>query len=102
MMFIYYLASSPEDQEEDGHEKEDGTSVTSAPAGSVGSSTPIKCPLGFKACKDDSECVLYKHVCDGEADCTDGSDEEECSLECEGGKLCVLLYIGEGWECAAL
>ncbi|KAK9522325.1 hypothetical protein VZT92_018799 [Zoarces viviparus] len=83
-----------EDQEEDGYEK--GTSSTSVPATAVGASTPIKCPRGSQLCKDSSECVLYKHVCDGEADCKDGSDEEECIATCEAdqfqcahGKKCI-------------
>ncbi|XP_068576829.1 very low-density lipoprotein receptor isoform X2 [Cebidichthys violaceus] len=83
-------------QQEDGYEKDKGASSTSVPATSVGSSTPIKCPFGSKLCKDGSECVLYKHVCDGEADCKDGSDEGECvstcetdQFQCAHGKKCI-------------
>ncbi|XP_042276604.1 very low-density lipoprotein receptor isoform X1 [Thunnus maccoyii] len=81
-----------EDQEEDKYEKEEGTSATSKPP----VPTPIKCPLGSKPCKDEAECVLYNHVCDGEADCRDGSDEEEClsvcepdQFQCAHGKKCI-------------
>ncbi|XP_037632667.1 very low-density lipoprotein receptor isoform X1 [Sebastes umbrosus] len=85
------------DQEEDEHEKEEGASnTTSVPAASEGPPAPIKCSLGSKRCKDNAECVLYNHVCDGEADCGDGSDEEECSSACEidqfqcaHGKKCI-------------
>lgn len=86
----FYLAPASEDQEEDRYEKEEGASTTSVPTSSVGSPTPIKCPLGSKPCKDNTECVLYNHVCDGEADCRDGSDEKECLSACETGNLVVL------------
>ncbi|KAM7391483.1 hypothetical protein PAMP_022171 [Pampus punctatissimus] len=79
-----------EDQEE--NKKEEGTSATSKPP----VPTPIKCPLGSKPCKDEAECVLYNHVCDGEADCRDGSDEDEClsacetdQFQCAHGKRCI-------------
>lgn len=100
-VYPLYLASASEDQEEDRHEREDGTSPLSVPAPSASSSTPVKCPLGSKPCKDNKECVLYNHVCDGEKDCADGSDEEECLSACETGNLvvglfgCKLLYVGE-------
>ncbi|XP_049434253.1 very low-density lipoprotein receptor isoform X1 [Epinephelus fuscoguttatus] len=88
--------ASCEDQEEDRHEREDGTSPLSVPAPSASSSTPVKCPLGSKPCKDNKECVLYNHVCDGEKDCADGSDEEEClsacetdQFQCAHGKKCI-------------
>ena len=50
-------------------------------------SAPLKCFKGFKPCKDGLDCVMYSHVCDGERDCHDGSDEEGCAVECKEGLL---------------
>ena len=49
-------------------------------------SASIKCKLGTIPCNDLTECVHYVHLCDGDADCKDGSDEEECSTSCVPGK----------------
>ncbi|KAM3611767.1 uncharacterized protein V6R79_023929 [Siganus canaliculatus] len=88
--------ASCEDQKEDGREREGETSAAPLPAVSIDSVNPIRCSLSSKLCKDKMECVLYDHVCDGEADCKDGSDEEECTQTCEKdqfqcahGKKCI-------------
>uniref|UniRef100_A0AAR2JEH9 EGF-like domain-containing protein n=1 Tax=Pygocentrus nattereri TaxID=42514 RepID=A0AAR2JEH9_PYGNA len=48
---------------------------------------PLRCLLGSWACRDGTECIQYTHICDGEEDCRDGSDELECAEECEAGQF---------------
>lgn len=33
---------------------------------------------------------MYSHVCDGEKDCRDGSDEEGCASRCKAGLFCAV------------
>ena len=66
----------------------DGSDEVGCPtvAAKTSKTTPLKCRLGSKACRDGSECVLLSHVCDGEKDCRDGSDEKGCDHVCKPGE----------------
>ncbi|XP_062398823.1 prolow-density lipoprotein receptor-related protein 1 [Sardina pilchardus] len=47
----------------------------------------LRCRFGQFACKDGSECISSMHVCDGESDCRDRSDEASCAVECTSAEF---------------
>ncbi|XP_026528639.1 low-density lipoprotein receptor-related protein 2-like [Notechis scutatus] len=65
--------------------------------------TPLVCGWGELLCKNGKRCVPHEYICDGDNDCSDGSDEEECSLfcnnpgvfQCHSGHRC----INEKYQC---
>lgn len=36
---------------------------------------------------------MYSHLCDGEKDCKDGSDEEGCAIQCKAGALYIFFFL---------
>nr|XP_033771431.1 low-density lipoprotein receptor-related protein 2-like [Geotrypetes seraphini] len=69
------------------------------------SQTPY-CHWASVKCRDGTECFPIDHMCDGEVDCQDGSDEENCTefcnmpgmFTCLDGKKC----IGDELRCDGL
>lgn len=84
-MFPLVLDVNPNEYDEDNTENEVKSAedeVSNAPA----TKGPLRCSIGSRPCRDGTDCVLFNHVCDGEFDCKDGSDEDECPLQCESGE----------------
>lgn len=48
------------------------------------------CPFGEHMCADESKCIKQIHLCDGNVQCVDASDEAYCSCKYRVGaaRLC--------------
>lgn len=40
-----------------------------------------RCVKGYFQCKNSNRCIHSKLVCDGENDCSDNSDEQNCAIK---------------------
>ncbi|XP_042365557.1 low-density lipoprotein receptor-related protein 2-like [Plectropomus leopardus] len=83
---LYSHVCDGEEDCRDGSDEDDCPTIATVASPAAQAST-LKCRLGSKPCKDGKECVLYSHVCDGEKDCRDGSDEDECSSVTQANTL---------------
>ncbi|XP_042311579.1 low-density lipoprotein receptor-related protein 2-like isoform X2 [Sceloporus undulatus] len=71
--------------------------------------TTVFCGWAEAACRDGKECVSFEYICDGENDCTDGSDEDGCPeycnrpgiFKCKSSNKCIHeRYNCDGvWHC---
>ncbi|VTJ88710.1 Hypothetical predicted protein, partial [Marmota monax] len=58
---------------------------------------PLLCTRSSVPCQDGKECISRESLCDGQRDCQDGSDEENCSqlchkpgvFQCLDGRRCI-------------
>lgn len=91
--FIFYVVSS---EGEDEGEKDEQSLLATAIDGST-AATPMTCPLGKFSCKRIPGCIQATWVCDGDPDCKDGSDEEDCGMFALNSTctscLCKLQYM---------
>ncbi|XP_037783889.1 LDL receptor repeat-containing protein egg-1-like [Penaeus monodon] len=46
-----------------------------------------QCANGFWLCSDGTRCIRTTQICDGLTHCVDGSDEENCTVECSSAHV---------------
>lgn len=83
---LVFSEISPDDDDDNSMEEEEKPTEDEVSGKAPVTKGPLRCSIGSKLCRDGTDCVLYNHMCDGEHDCNDGSDEDECSHECESGE----------------
>ncbi|XP_058381112.1 prolow-density lipoprotein receptor-related protein 1-like isoform X2 [Diceros bicornis minor] len=70
---------------------------------------PLLCTRSSVPCRDGKECISRENLCNGERDCQDGSDEENCSqfcnkpgiFQCLDGNKCIeeKYHCDGAWQC---
>ncbi|XP_064481852.1 low-density lipoprotein receptor-related protein 1B-like isoform X2 [Ornithodoros turicata] len=90
-------AGNMDDDDDPEYHLDDKAKAEGAPKFKAVTYRPVPCKKDQFRCVDNSECISLSWKCDGNEDCSDGSDERKCRKVCEPAEFYTT--CGDGVTC---